>query len=142
MGERGKLTHLEGPHQAMVDLATVAAGAVDDVPVFRNSHGATIEIRSVKLIPKTAITGHAADFMTLSLRNKGLLGVGAVVVATKAYAVPATDDVPAFGTGDIPVSGTAANLLVLDGEVLALDKAEAAAGMALNGALAITYRFK
>lgn len=68
--------------------------------------------------PEAAITGAASpDSRTFTLVNKGAAGVGTTNIAT--LAMVATVDAVAFDEKPITLNGTAANLVVAAGDVLA-----------------------
>jgi hypothetical protein len=75
-------------------------------------------VTSVTYIPDATITGAATNNRTLSLVNKGAAGAGSTVVATLNFAsgINAT----AFDERAITLSVTAADLVVAEGDVLAL----------------------
>ncbi len=141
MGERSKFSQLPGSFSVSIPLQVLAAGTAKDMPLFRNGFGAPAKLTGARYVPQAAVTGHATNYMTLSVINKGLLGVGAVEMASKAYEVPTDDDIVAFGTGELDLSATEADLLMADGDVLSLDKAEAASGMDMDGVLELSFEF-
>jgi glutamine amidotransferase PdxT len=87
----------------------------------------------VKIVPEAALTANATNFRTFRVLNKGQSGSGSTVVATFATDTPTTDDLAAFDEKSIPLSGTAANLVVAAGDVLAADETVAASGVAHSG---------
>lgn len=74
-------------------------------------------VTGVTYTPKADLTGANTESRTVSLINKGSDGNGTTVVATLAFVsgVNATD----FDEKAITLSGTAANLVVAAGDVLA-----------------------
>jgi hypothetical protein len=74
-------------------------------------------VTAVTYAPNADITGAATNNRTFSLINKGADGNGTTVVATLSMAngVNASD----FDEKTIPLSGTAANLAVAEGDMLA-----------------------
>jgi len=94
-----------------------AVGAAADLTTIIGKAPITGVIKSVKYSPKADITGANTDSRTVSLANKGQDGNGATVIAT----LPMTSGVNSadFDDNDIPLSGTAANLNVTQGDVLA-----------------------
>ena len=104
---------------------------VGDEPAFRAPYAAVV--KTVRYVPKTAITGHAANFASLFLINKGLAGAGAVVVASFVFDTPTTDDVAAFDEKDLTLSSTASELLLAAGDILSVAKTVDGDGIALDG---------
>lgn len=94
-------------------------------------------VSSVSIIPEAALTANATNYRTFRLINKGQNGAGSTVVASFATDTPTTDDLAAFDEKAIPLSGTAANLEVAEGDVLAIDETVTGTGVAHSG-----YRVK
>ena len=117
-----------------VDFNT--AGTADEEPVLIAPIACTVT--GVTLVPETAITGHATNYATLSLENKGAAGTGTTEVASFAFDTPTTDDVVAFDGKALTLSATPANLDLALGDVVSIKKAIAAAGMVLDGFVLIT----
>ena len=117
-----------------VDFNT--AGTADEEPVLIAPIACTVT--GVTLVPETAITGHATNYATLSLENKGAAGTGTDEVASLAFDTPTTDDVVAFDGKALTLSATPANLDLALGDVVSIKKAIAAAGMVLDGFVLIT----
>lgn len=89
-------------------------------------------VTSVTFTPEADITGQATNFRTLRVINKGPDGNGSTVVASLAFssgAVTATD----FDEKSIDLSGTAANLVVAEGDILAWDETVTGSGLASPG---------
>jgi len=117
-----------------VDFNT--AGTADEEPVLIAPIACTVT--GVTLVPETAITGHATNYATLSLENKGAAGTGTDEVASFAFDTPTTDDVVAFDGKALTLNATPANLDLALGDVVSIKKAIAAAGMVLDGFVLIT----
>ena len=117
-----------------VDFNT--AGTADEEPVLIAPIACTVT--GVTLVPETAITGHATNYATLSLENKGAAGTGTDEIASFAFDTPTTDDVAAFDGKALTLSATPANLDLALGDVVSIKKAIAAAGMVLDGFVLIT----
>ena len=117
-----------------VDFNT--AGTADEEPVLIAPIACTVT--GVTLVPETAITGHATNYATLSLENKGAAGTGTTEVASFAFDTPTTDDVVAFDGKALTLNATPANLDLALGDVVSIKKAIAAAGMVLDGFVLIT----
>src|SRR5688500_512922 len=95
------------------NVPAVAAGSDDTTPIGTASFAGAVS--SVTFIADATLTGADTDSRTLSLVNKGQAGSGTTVVATKAF----VSGVNATGSDEtvITLSGTAANLVVADGDV-------------------------
>jgi hypothetical protein len=105
------------------------AGTDDAWNIGRAPFAGTVE--SVTYAPETAITGDATNNRTLSLINKGQSGAGTTVIATlTTTATLAADDEKA-----IPLSETAANLVVAEGDILEWNSDANASGVADPGGL-------
>jgi hypothetical protein len=90
-------------------------------------------VNSVVIVPEAALTANATNYRTFRVVNKGQGGSGTTVVATFATDTVTTDDLKAFDEKVIPLSGTAADLVVKAGDVLAVDESKAAEGVAHSG---------
>jgi hypothetical protein len=96
-------------------VAAVAAGSDKETNVVDVEFAGTVS--AVTYVPDTVLTGANTDSRTLVLVNKGQSGAGTTIVATKAFTSgvnAAADDETA-----ITLSGTAANLVVAAGDILA-----------------------
>jgi hypothetical protein len=80
------------------------------------------EVTEVTIIPEAAVTAHATNYRTFRVVNKGQAGAGSTV-----------DDLAAFDEKTIPLSGTATNLDVAEGDVLVADETVAGSGVAHGG---------
>lgn len=115
--------------------ATVAAqgtaSTVQDLVIGEASHGGTV--REVTIIPEAAVTAHGTNYRTISVLNKGQAGAGTTSVAALPLDTPTTDDLVAFDEKTVPLSGTAANLAVVEGDVLVVAETVAGSGLAHGG---------
>lgn len=95
-------------------VPTVAAGADDGNHVCRAPFAGTVS--AVTYTPDATLTGANTDSRTISLVNRGAAGAGTTTVASKAFlsGVNAADN----DETDITLSGTAANLVVAEGDIL------------------------
>lgn len=113
------------------EVTALGAAASSDVAVFVAPFACTVT--SVEYTPSATITGAATNNRTLNLRNKGQTGVANTVVATLQF-VNGTN-AAAYNKAQIPVSGTPANLVLLAGDVLALQSLSVGTGIADPGGL-------
>lgn len=89
-------------------------------------------VTSVSFIPEADIAGQATNFRTFRVVNKGQDGNGSTEVASLAFssgAVTASD----FDEKAITLSGTAANLNVAEGDILAWVEDVTGTGLASPG---------
>lgn len=112
-------------------LPAVATGTDADVAVFIAPFDCTVS--AVTYTPNATITGADTNSRTLNLRNKGLTGGGSTVVASKAFTVGV--NATAYDETTITLSGTAANLDLVAGDVLALQSDSVGTGLADPGGL-------
>lgn len=121
------------PNVKVIETTLPAAGAaVTQDQVIGKAPFAGI-VQSVTVISEAAVVANATNFRTIRVLNKGQAGAGAVVVASHALDTPTTDDLAAFDEKTIPLSGTPANLVVAEGDVLAADETVAGTGLAHSG---------
>lgn len=129
---------LASPQQGTIDqrIASQVAAGTADVAVGEAPYDATVT--SVTFTPDAAITGATATKRTITLENRGANGSGSTVIATLDLVTgvnPAKHDETAF-----TLSGTAANLLLTAGDVLALKEAVTSTGTANpGGRLQVTF---
>lgn len=90
-------------------------------------------VTGVSITPEAALTADASNFRTFRLVNKGQDGSGTTVVASFATDTVTTDDLVAFDEKALPLSGTAANLEVADGDILVADETTDGTGVAHSG---------
>jgi hypothetical protein len=90
-------------------------------------------VASVVIVPEANGTANATNFRTFRVVNKGQAGAGTTVVASFATDTVTTDDLKAFDEKVIPLSATAADLVVAAGDVLVADETKAAEGLAHSG---------
>lgn len=97
------------------NVAAVAAGS--DLTTIIGEAPFAGTVTAVTYAPNATLTGANTDSRTLAVVNKGTDGNGATAVASKAFTsgVNAND----YDETAITLSGTAANLVVAEGDVLA-----------------------
>lgn len=99
------------------------------------------QVTSVRWVPGAAVTANGTNYATLSFRNRGAAGAGAVLPAVaRSYA--ATNSV-ANVPETMALSGTAADLLANAGDVLTATIAHTGTGLAIPaGLLQVTLRVR
>jgi hypothetical protein len=107
------------------------AGTVQDWVIGEADSGGTVQ--EVVIVPEAAVTANATNYRTFRVINKGSAGAGTTVVASFATDTVSTDDLVAFDEKSITLSGTAANLVIAEGDVLVADETVAASGVAHGG---------
>lgn len=122
-------TPLIRTHQARVNAVGAGADATEDVAVADWAGTVT----SVTYTPDATITGANTNSRTITVVNKAQDGTGTTTVATLAL----TSGVNIAGSdeGTITLSGTAANLVVAAGDVLAFVSTHVGTGIADPGGL-------
>lgn len=88
-------------------------------------------VSGVSLTSEAAVAGNATNNRIFRLINKGQTGAGTTVVAT--LTTDASNSLVAFDEKAVPLSGTPANLLVAEGDVLAIDETVGGTGVAHAG---------
>jgi len=84
-------------------------------PIFRAPH--KMKVLAVYAIFQTALTGADTNFVTPTVINAGTAGSGTDVIASKAYTSGV--DAAALVPEALTLSGTPANLVIAEGDVLA-----------------------
>jgi hypothetical protein len=107
------------------------AGTTQDWVIGEVESGGTVA--EVVIIPEAAVTANATNFRTFRVINKGATGAGSTVVASFATDTVTTDDLVAFDEKSITLSGTAANLVLAENDVLVADETVAGTGVAHGG---------
>lgn len=100
-----------------IEADTDAVGAAADASVTVGRAPFAGTVAAVTYTPNAQLTGANTESRTLSVINKALDGNGTTSVASKAFvsAVNAND----FDETAITLSGTAVNLVVAEGDILA-----------------------
>lgn len=115
-----------------VDVPAVStAGNDDDSVVAQAPFDCTVT--AVEYVPEAAITGAATNNRTVSLVNKGQAGSGSTTVATLNF----DNGITASANNErvIPLSGTAANLILAAGDTLQWRSVHVGTGIADPGGL-------
>lgn len=131
------LKDLLGNHKVTTKLPTdlATAATVDEIVAFRAPFNATVT--AVRYLPAAALTGVTATEVTLAVKNRALDGLGTTEIASLSFIT--TVDAVAFDEKTITLSGTAANLDVLEGEVITIEKTVTSTGLALDGTVEIEF---
>lgn len=117
-------------------VAAVAQATSTGVPVAVVAAAGTVD--GVTYTPTATITGAATNTRKVSLINKGQSGAGSTVVATLQF--NSGTNATGYDETAITLSGTAANLNVAAGDVLAWQSDSVGTGLADPGGLvAITF---
>lgn len=111
------------------DIPAAGAAVTQDTIIGEAPFDGTVTAASI--LSEAAVTGATATARTFTIINKGQAGAGAVSVATLVLNTGV--DLVAFDEKDFTLSGTAANLLVAKGDVLAVAETVAGAGTAHTG---------
>lgn len=88
-----------------------------------------LEVTGVRFVPAAAITGANTNYFTLTVRNRGAAGSGTTVVASKDYTSGVNET--AWVGGAVTLSGTAASLLVTEGDTLTSEKLVTGTGLGM-----------
>jgi hypothetical protein len=107
------------------------AGTTQDWVIGEVESGGTVA--EVVIIPEAAVTANATNYRTFRVINKGSAGAGSTVVASFATDTVTTDDLVAFDEKSITLSGTAANLVLAENDVLVADETVTGTGVAHGG---------
>jgi hypothetical protein len=113
------------------EVPAVAAASTDSAPI-RAEYAGTVT--SVTYVPKAAITGAATNNRTVSVVNRLQDGTGSAVVASLNFA--SGTNAAAYDERVITLSGTPANLVVAEGDVLEVRSAAVGTGIADPGGTA------
>jgi hypothetical protein len=114
------------------DVPAVSTAGNDDDSVIAQAPFACT-VTSVQYVPEAAITGADTNSRTVSLVNKGAAGSGTTTVASLAL----TSGVNATANDEkaITLSGTAANLVLAEGDTLQWRSIHVGTGIADPGGL-------
>lgn len=114
------------------DVPAVSTAGNDDDSVIAQAPFACT-VTSVQYVPEAAITGADTNSRTVSLVNKGAAGSGTTTVASLAL----TNGVNATANDEkaITLSGTAANLVLAEGDTLQWRSIHVGTGIADPGGL-------
>lgn len=120
----------------VVELPAVTAGDTSTV-VMPEGMPYDARVLKAEIVPRALITANGTNFATLSLQNKGPLGSGSTVIATRTWAAGSS----VAGTKEaMTLSGTPANLEVKAGDQLQVVHGTGGAGLALPAlSVIVTY---
>jgi hypothetical protein len=90
-------------------------------------------VTAASITPNAAVTGHATNYRTFTLTNKGQDGTGTTSIGTFSTSSTPANDLAAGDERALTLSGTAANLDVAEGDILAMVETVAASGVAHGG---------
>lgn len=123
-----------------VTMHIPAAAAGNDIRTSVLVAPFDLEVMAVELMADVAMTGVGTNFMTLTLHDGGTAGAGTGVIAQ--FVMDATSDIVlALDNTALPLSATAADLLVDEGDILVFDKSEDATGDAFTvSTLQVTFK--
>lgn len=114
-----------------VDPGVATAGNDDSFIIGEAPFDGTVT--GVTFTPEAAITGAATNHRAIRVRNRGADGTGTTVVAELAFDNGV--NAAAFDEKTIPLSATAANLEVNEGDILELFSDAVATGIADPGGI-------
>lgn len=136
MAERPRITQLPGTQERHAAIISIALGSSDEVLVWLNNSGASVNIKQAGFIPDEAHTGADTNNMALQFKSKTSAGAANKnITAVKTYSSGV--DMTKFVKDALVVSSTAADVIVKDGESVTLDKTENGSGLALPAGLAV-----
>lgn len=102
-----------------------------------NNTGVPVRAVLVQAVTPVAVTGHAANYATITVAHRTSAGASATTIATFATDTPTTDDFVAFAPKSLPI--TAGNDIIPVGGVLTLAVAKASSGVAMAAATSQAY---
>lgn len=118
----------KAPHQTILHAEAAPVGtAGDDLASVVGVVPYAGAVESVEYVPADDITGAATNNRRLRLVNKGDDGAGTAVVAEIQFTNGT--DAAGFAASALTLSGTAANLLVAAGDVLAWESTSVGTGI-------------
>lgn len=96
------------------------------------------QVTAVEFIPSANVTGQATNFFTLNVRNRTQAGVGTAIPAALAFSSGAVA-VVAQQPIAVTLSGTAAALILAEGDVITVEKAVTLTGLACPDGTVIVH---
>lgn len=115
-----------------VSVAGTATAVDNERNVAVAPYGGSVNL--VTYTPETTLSGVDTNSRTITLVNKGQTGTGTTIIATKAFT--AGQNAAADDETTIPLSPTAGNRLIQNGDVLAWQSLHVGTGLADPGGLA------
>lgn len=119
------------PLKIVINLGAVDASGPDERTVFVSSNPA--RFIAANIVDGVAKTGHANNYGTYEIINRGQAGAGTTVVASRSTDTPTTDDIDDYVAWPLTNSTTKANLEITAGDVLTFKASEE--GSATSGDL-------
>lgn len=134
-------TSVQGDHAVSCLVNAIGATTADEVNVWINDTGRTVEITEAGFAPISAVTGAVTNNMALQFKNKGADGTGTTgITAVKTYDNGV--DIAAHDKDTLVLATTVTDREVPDGAVVTLDKTENGTGLALpEGIATLKYKF-
>ncbi|WP_410676660.1 hypothetical protein [Amycolatopsis sp. cmx-4-68] len=134
-----KFTDLAGDLLWTFEIPPTAAGTALEQPGLILPKNALIT--SARWVPGAAVTANVTNFATISLRNRGAAGAGAVQPATpRSYA---SGNSVANVAESLALSSTATDLQPAAGDVLTVSIAHSGTGLAIPaGLLQVALRWR
>lgn len=116
------------------------AGTADGWPIMVAPDA--IVVTAVRWTPAAAVTGANTNYFSLAAQNRGTAGTGTTALTSTKDYTSGTDSV-AYDSESLTLSGTAANLNVAAGEVLALIRTVTGTGLAMpDGLVEIDFQYR
>jgi hypothetical protein len=114
------------------NVAAQGTASTTQTTVIAESPAAGV-VSAASITPNAAVTGHATNYRTFTLTNKGQAGAGTTAIGTFATSSTPANDLTASDERALTLSSTASDLVVAEGDVLAVVETVAASGVAHGG---------
>jgi hypothetical protein len=124
---------------AAANGATAAATAVQ-VPIMTCDR--PVKVVGARVVPGAAMTANDTNYVTLTIRNRGALGVATTTLAARAWTVAGGNSVAGLAE-TLTLSATEADLLAAAGDVLTAQWSHTGTGLAIPaGLVELLYRLR
>lgn len=123
---------IPGGHVRRLRIAAMTGATADDELTLFVCEG-NLKVVGVNWVPDANVTHNGTNFSTMTIQDRGAADGSPVTIASRSYV--ATDAVGLEVDAVMALSGTAANLLLVSGDVITVARAHTSAGLALPAGL-------
>lgn len=131
---------IRGDRRVASSVAATAAATAVQVPLMRCDR--PVKVVGARWVPGAAMTANDTNYVTLTLFNRGLLGVATTSIAARPWTVAGGNSVAALAE-TLTLSATEANLLAVEGDVITAQWTHTGTGLAIPaGLVELLYRYR
>lgn len=131
---------IRGDRRVAASVAVTAAATALQTPLMRCNR--PVKVVGARWVPGAAMTANDTNYVSLTIRNRGLLGVATTTLATRPWTIAGGNSVAALAE-TLTLSATEADLLAVEGDVLTAQWTHTGTGLAIPaGLVELLYRYR